>query len=64
LNARFAWLADNPRLGRHRPDINQRYFSFPEGEHLIFYRIEGDTIEIIGVPHRLMDVPVHLETKQ
>lgn len=60
LNARFAWLAQNPRLGRNRSDINERYFCFPEGEHLIFYRIDGDIIEIIGIPHQLMDIPAHL----
>lgn len=60
LNIRFAWLAENPRLGSDRSDIDQRYLCFPEGEHLIFYRIDGDTIEIIGLPHRRMDVAAHL----
>jgi toxin ParE1/3/4 len=60
LNARFAWLAENSRLGRNRPDINDKYFCFPEGEHLIFYRIDGDMIEIIAIPHQLMDTQAHL----
>jgi toxin ParE1/3/4 len=57
LNGRFAWLANNPRLGRSRTDISKDYYSFSEGEHLIFYRINGDAIEIIGIPHRQMDIP-------
>lgn len=60
LNARFAWLAENPRLGKSRGDLDERYLCFPEGEHLIFYRIDGDTIEVIGIPHKMMDIANYL----
>jgi len=60
LDRRFAWLADNPRLGRHRPDIQTGYYCFPEGAHLVFYLQDEDGIVIIGVPHQEMDIPDHL----
>ncbi len=56
LIERFAWLAENPRAGKQRDDIKPGYFCFPQGAHLVFYRIIDDTVDIIGVPHQSMDV--------
>jgi toxin ParE1/3/4 len=60
LAKRFIWLAENPNLGRHRTDINPEYYSFPEGQHIIFYQIMTDHIIIIGILHNRMDVASHL----
>lgn len=56
LDQRFAWLAQNPRLGKHRPDIQDGYHCFPQGQHLVFYTLQEDWIVIIGVPHQDMDI--------
>ncbi len=56
IDARFRWLADNPQLGKHRLDICKGYYSFPEGQHVIFYLINNNSIDIIGVPHKEMDI--------
>lgn len=56
LDRRFAWLAEHPRLGKHRPDIGEGYYCFPQGSHLVFYTLREDGIDIIGVPHQEMDV--------
>lgn len=56
LEARFAWLAENPLLGKHRPEIAEGYYCYPEGRHLIFYVIQKDAIAIIGIPHQEMDI--------
>ena len=56
LNGRFHWLAKHPRAGKHRPDVCEGYYCFPQGSHLIFYLIGADAIDIIGVPHKRMDV--------
>ena len=56
LEHRFVWLVENPRLGRPRSDVAESYFSFPQGEHLIFYLIGQEGIEIISVPHKEMDI--------
>lgn len=56
LNRRFQWLADNPLAGRERNDIHPGYRSYPEGGHLIFYIVNDHQVEIIGIPHKSMDV--------
>lgn len=56
LDDRFGWLAEHPRSGKHRLDISAGYYCFPQGAHLIFYLVRTDGIDIIGVPHKHMDV--------
>ncbi len=64
LIQRFDWLVDNSTLGKSRDEpcnyIGQGYFCFPEGMHLIFYRVKNDRIEIIGIPHQQMDIVEYL----
>ena len=57
---RFDWLVDNPLLGKQRDDIKEGYYCFPEGMHVIFYKINDDHIDIIGVPHQSMDIVNYL----
>lgn len=57
FDKQYRWLAENPRSGKHRPDIAEGYYCFPQGAYLIFYLIGTDAIDIIGVPHKHMDVP-------
>jgi toxin ParE1/3/4 len=56
LEKRFGWLAENPQLGKHRTDVAENYYSFPEGEHVVFYMIGEEKIDIIGIPHKEMDI--------
>ena len=56
LFSRFAWLAENPYVGKNRDDIKRGYYCFPEGMHLVFYTLSEDGIEIIGIPHQGMDI--------
>lgn len=58
---RFDWLANNPHLGKKRNDIKEEYYCFPEGAHLIFYTINKNHIEIIGIPHQSMDIIEYLD---
>ena len=60
LRERLRWLADNPLLGKARDEVKESYRSFHEGSHVIFYRMAGDDIEIIGILHQSMDVEQHL----
>lgn len=53
IDARFAWLAQNPRAGKQRDDVAAGYYSFPQGSHVIFYLIGEDAI---GIPHKQMDI--------
>lgn len=56
LEARFQWLADSPLVGKNRADICDNYYSFPQGQHVIFYLIENNFIYVIGIPHKDMDI--------
>lgn len=56
IEKRFVWLAENPRLGKHREDVAEGYYSFPQGQHVIFYLISESGIDIIGIPHKEMDI--------
>ena len=56
LNKRFEWLARNPFAGRERNDVRPGYRSFPEGSHVIFYILNDESVDIIGIPHKSMDI--------
>ena len=56
MEERFAWLAQRPDLGRHRPEVREGYYSYPQGSHVVFYLIRESGIDIIGVPHQRMDI--------
>ena len=58
---RFSWLATRPQIGKHRADIQEGYYCFPQGSHLIFYLIRDNGIDIIGVPHKEMDILNYFE---
>lgn len=58
LKSRIEWLADNPRLGKARPDITDGLFCFPEGEHVIFYVDIAEGIQVMAVLHNRM-LPQH-----
>ena len=56
LEKRFGWLAENPQLGKHRTDIAEGYYSFPQSAHVVFYLIRDNGIDIISIPHKEMDI--------
>ena len=53
---RLQRLAEQPQIGKHRPDIEYGYYCVPQAQHLIFYLIRDNAIDIIGLPHRNMDI--------
>lgn len=57
--AAFEGVAKGERLGR-LADIREGYFKYLIGAHVIFYRAEGDGIDIVRVLHQRMDVSRHL----
>ncbi len=61
LLSRFSWLSENPQPGKQRTEIEPGYYCFPEGVHLIFYKITRDQIDIIGIPHQSMDFVSHFD---
>ncbi len=63
LIQRFNWLADNPLLGKMRDDVKTGYYCYPEGMHLVFYKIINMKIEIVGIPHQSMDIVEYLKNE-
>jgi len=59
LESRFQWLAENPVLGRNRPEIGPDVRSFQQGSHLIFYREKSERLEILGLVHQSMDIDTY-----
>jgi len=51
----FHQLADNPAMGTTCDQVRTGYTQFPQGSHLIFYKIsDKDIIEIIRILHKNM----------
>ena len=61
---RFEWLAENPRIGRARPELLAELRSFREGSHVIFYREREAVIEIVGVPHMSIDIDTYFQDER
>ncbi len=61
LETQFKKLAECPKLGRDRSEINKNYRSMPSEKHVIFYVINGRYIDIIGMLHSSMDVFKYFE---
>jgi toxin ParE1/3/4 len=61
LQKRFKSLATSPFMGPARPDVGDGCRYLPEGKHLIFYRVDDDTVVILAVLHASMDIERHIE---
>jgi toxin ParE1/3/4 len=60
---RFDWPCDNPQLWKHRPDITEGLYSYPQQSHVIYFRAYGDPpglIEIVRVLHGRMEPARHI----
>jgi len=52
-----AWhLAENPEMGRSRPELLPGIRSFPSGNYILFYRMTEEGIELIRVLHASRDL--------
>jgi len=63
LEHRLEWLADSPALGKKRDEIKEGYISFPEGRHIVFYRMTEKVIEVMGIIHQSEDIDAHFENE-
>jgi toxin ParE1/3/4 len=57
INERCLALADNPLMGRLRPDIAPELRYFTVGNYLILYRTVPDGVQIVRVIHGARDLP-------
>jgi toxin ParE1/3/4 len=53
----FHVLSDTPEIGNNCNYIKKSYQKFPQGSHIIFYRVASkNNIQIIRILHKNMDV--------
>jgi len=57
LRRRAMELITHPELGRSRDDIHHGIRSLLSRNHLLFYRIRADEIQILRILHGSMDLP-------
>ncbi len=57
IEERFYALADNPLIGRLRPDIAPELHHSSVGKYLILYRTVPGGIQIVRVIHGARDLP-------
>ncbi|WP_422461827.1 MULTISPECIES: type II toxin-antitoxin system RelE/ParE family toxin [unclassified Endozoicomonas] len=53
---RFVWLAENPKAGKLRKDIQPGCYSIPISSHLIFYQLIDHRPDILRILHQRTDV--------
>lgn len=58
----FGWQSKR-NGGKPRANVEDGDFSFPQGSNVIFHIIRVDTIDIIGIPHKNMDILNYFDTE-
>lgn len=53
-------LIDNPMLGKSREYVRRDYRSLQINRHVIYYRLQGEVIDIVRVLHERMAPDRHL----
>ena len=61
LDETFSLIADNPEIGRRRPDIDAATRSFVHQSHVIYYKIQADFILIVRILGEKQDPLRHME---
>ena len=51
----FSKIAENPNIGMHRYGVPSTIKGLKSGRHVVFYRIQNDTIFIMRLLHEGMD---------
>jgi len=49
-------LAENPRMGRARPELQETLRSFPVSPYLIFYTPSKESLLIVNIIHGARDI--------
>ena len=56
ITRRFYLLASHPRIGRARDDLLAGVRSFPVGNYVVVYDIDGEDVRILRVAHGRRDL--------
>lgn len=53
-------LSDGSRVGQPADDIRPGYRKTAVGSHVLFYRMQGNTVEVVRILHQRMDIERHM----
>ena len=56
LYAAFSMLAEQPKAGRARPELQEDLRSFPVASYLVFYRHSATTLIVVRILHAARDI--------
>lgn len=57
-------LAENPLMGKTRPDVKKTAYSFAHHEHVVYYAVKPGSIVIFAVLHQTMLPKPHLADRK
>lgn len=57
LQSKHAVIQSQPRIGTPRPDFGAEVRSYPVAHYTLFYRLQGEQIELLRVLHGARDLP-------
>ncbi len=60
LDAGMQGLTNNPKVGKSREVVRKGYRSVQINRHVIYYRLQGEIIDIVRVLHERMIPDKHL----
>lgn len=63
LEQTFELLAQQPKLGRPQPKLNEKAFNFQHAQHVIYYQANTAEIIIFAVLHQRMLPTLHLDER-
>jgi len=52
-------FSENPEKAKRMPKVRSDFFYFRALSHYVFFRKNGDTIEVIRILHKMMDFSKH-----
>ena len=61
ITIRFTWLTRNPGLWHARSELGQGLYSYPDRSHVIIFREDGDSLQIVRVLHVSMELDRHID---
>lgn len=62
LIAAIEGLARNERTGRNVDELRPGYLKYNVRQHVLFYRLSANHLDVIRILHQRMDIPTHLSS--
>ena len=56
IRRRCRLMAEQPHIGRQRPELRSGLRSFPVQRYIVFYHVINDTVEIVSIVHGSRDI--------